>query len=154
MQLNTIINNSRVIIAISFFKYDFEKLTYLRFLAKYFGYSSKNINRKSKFDFKSPYIYNLLSGPVILFYSNDLKDLVFFEKIRRYIDIHIVFVSIDNNLFLTDNFSNDNIKEEETNICLSLNTNFTKFTQKLFNNNILNAYIESIVKESTNKKVS
>lgn len=148
--LSEILNNSNFVIGVVSNRYNSSLSSYLRFMAKSHGFTSKSIKRIEKVEQVSKKHQFLVKGPTILLYTKLITDFQLLNKIKSSSDFSIVFVSIYGYIFLTDNLKNlNNINDYRNNINLSIynllcNINITHTYNNLIM--LLDAYSKSAIK--------
>lgn len=104
MSLKGVLAKSKVVLAVTSSRYDVSMFTYLRFTAKQYLFSSLTVDRESRvklFGVNSK-ISNILSGPVVLFYSNGVEYNTFLENLKGLSDVEVVFMMVNGNILLSD----------------------------------------------------
>ena len=150
--LSEILNNSNLVIGVVSTRYNSSMLSYLRFLAKSHGFNSKSIKRIEKVEQITKDYQFLVKGPAMLFYNKFKADIQFIDKLKKFADINIIFVSNYGYIFLTDNLNSlKSTNEYNVNINSSIynvlcNINITPIYLNLII--LIDAYSKSVIKRS------
>lgn len=101
--LSSILNDSNVIIGVTYIRCNSSVMSYLRFLAKINGFYAKNIKRVEKVCLYNHCLVSLFKGPVHVFYSAGTNNLNFINKIKMFSDITLIFIVYKDLVVLKDN---------------------------------------------------